>query len=74
MREVEEGIAKLLFTIYQQFLSTGEVANNWRFANVMIIYNKDWKEDPENYRLVSLTLVLGKIMEYIILSTVTRCM
>jgi len=36
------------------------------------IYKKSWKEDPRNYKPVSLTSVLGNIMEQFVLSTLTR--
>ncbi|GAB0207679.1 mitochondrial enolase superfamily member 1 [Grus japonensis] len=51
---------------------TGEVPDDWRLANVMPIYKKGPKEDPGNYRPVSLTSVPGKIMEQLILSALTR--
>ena len=51
-------------------LLTGEVPEDWRLANVTPIYKKGRKEDPGNYRPVSLTLVLGKVMEQIILSAI----
>lgn len=40
-------------------------------ANVTLIYTKPWKEDLGNYRSVILTSVLGKVIEWIILSAIT---
>ncbi|KAK4832283.1 LOW QUALITY PROTEIN: hypothetical protein QYF61_021682 [Mycteria americana] len=52
--------------------SPGEVPDDWRLANVTPIYKKGWKEDPGNYRPISLTSVPGKIMEWFILSVLNR--
>ncbi|GAB0206903.1 mitochondrial enolase superfamily member 1 [Grus japonensis] len=72
LRELAEELAKPLSIIYQQSWLTGEVPVDWRLANVTSIYKKGWKEDPGNYRPVSLTSVLGKIMEPFILSVLTK--
>ncbi|XP_074998246.1 mRNA cap guanine-N(7) methyltransferase isoform X4 [Calonectris borealis] len=53
----------------EQSWLTGEVPVDWRLANVTPIYKKGRKEDAGNYRPVSLTLVPGKVMEQIVLST-----
>ena len=61
LREQVEEIAELLSIIYQRSLLTGEVPEDWRLANVTPIYKKGCREDPGNYRPVSLTSVPGKI-------------
>ncbi|KAK4817860.1 LOW QUALITY PROTEIN: hypothetical protein QYF61_001529 [Mycteria americana] len=71
LKELAEVLTKPLSIIYQQSWLTGEVPADWRLANVTPIYKKGWKEDPGNYRPVSLTSVLGKLMEQIILSAIT---
>jgi len=62
-------IAEALSIIYQRSLLTGEIPEDWRLANVTLIYKKGCREYPGNYRPVSLTLVPGKIMEQIVLIT-----
>ena len=43
---------------------------DWKRANVVPIFKKGRKEDPGNYRPVSLTSILGKLFERVILAHV----
>ncbi|KAK4828548.1 hypothetical protein QYF61_027517 [Mycteria americana] len=72
LTELAEVLTKPLSIIYQQSWLNGEVPVDWRLANVMPIYKKSRKEDPGNYRPVSLPLVPGKVMEQLILSAITQ--
>lgn len=48
------------------------VSADWNLASLIPIYKRDVREDPGNYRPVSLTSVPGKIAEKITLGTVKR--
>jgi len=72
LRELAEELTKPLSVIYQHSWLTGEVPDDWRITDVTPIYKQNWKEDPGNYRPVSLTSVPGKIMGWFILSALTR--
>ncbi|GAB0203973.1 mitochondrial enolase superfamily member 1 [Grus japonensis] len=71
LRELVEMLIKPLSIIYQQSWLTREVPVDWRLANVTPIYKKGQKEDLGNYRPVSLTSVLGKVIEQFILNAIT---
>ncbi|PKU39375.1 rna-directed dna polymerase from mobile element jockey- hypothetical protein [Limosa lapponica baueri] len=71
LRELVEVLTKPLSIIYQQSWLTEEVLVDWKLTNVTPIYKKGRKEDPGNYRPVSLTLVPGQAMDQIILSAIT---
>jgi len=72
LRELPQELAKPLSVICEQSWLTGEVPDDCRVVSVTPIYKKSWKEDPGNYRPISLTWVLGKIMEHFLLSPLTR--
>ncbi|GAB0182055.1 hypothetical protein GRJ2_000670800 [Grus japonensis] len=62
-------LTKPLAIVCQQSGLTGDIPVDRKLENA--IYKKGQKENPGNYRPVSLTLVLGKVMEQIILSAIT---
>jgi len=48
------------------------VPEDWRKASVTPIFKKGKKEDPGNYRPVSLTSIPGKMMEQLILEVIIK--
>ncbi|PKU48584.1 rna-directed dna polymerase from mobile element jockey- hypothetical protein [Limosa lapponica baueri] len=74
LRELAEVIAGPLSIIFERSWRTGEVPEDWRKANVIPVFKKGKKEDPGNYRPVSLTSIPGKVMERLILGTISEHM
>ncbi|KGL76667.1 RNA-directed DNA polymerase from mobile element jockey, partial [Tinamus guttatus] len=72
--KLAEVIAKLLSIIFERSWRTGEMPEDWKKANVTPVFKKGRKEDPGNYRPVSLTSVPGKVMERLVLAVVSRHM
>ncbi|GAB0209948.1 mitochondrial enolase superfamily member 1 [Grus japonensis] len=70
LRELADVIAKPLSIIFERSWRRGEVPEDGRKANVTLVFEKG-KEDPGNYRPVSLTSIPGKVMEQLILSPIT---
>ena len=51
-----------------------EVPDDWRKANITLIFGKGRKEDPGNIRPLGLTLVPRKVMEQIFLEAISQHM
>lgn len=49
--------------IVNKSCNTGEILEDWKNVNVVPVFTKGKLDDPDNYRLVSLTSILGIIME-----------
>ena len=62
LKESRSEISEVLCFIFNQSLTTGEIPDDWRMANVCPIYKKGPKCNPENYRPISLTSICCKTL------------
>ncbi|KAJ8047901.1 hypothetical protein HOLleu_00012 [Holothuria leucospilota] len=62
-----------LCIIFQKFLDSNFVPADWRIANVTPIFKKGDRSFPCNYRPVSLTSVVCKVMESVIKDCLLKC-
>jgi len=72
LRELADVIAEPLSFIFERSWRTGEVPEDWRKASVTPIFKKGKKDYPGNNRPVSLTSILGKVMEQLILEVINK--
>ena len=70
LKETAPVIAPMLTHLFQQSLNTSEIPLEWKQAYVTPILKKGNKSDPKNYRPVSLTSIISKIMEHILSSQI----
>ena len=72
LHQLAEPLSGPLALIFSKLFQEGQVPEIWRRANVCPIYKKGTKGDPGNYRPVSLTCVLCKVMESLIRDVIVK--
>ena len=65
-KEVKEGLLQPLFLIFKKSLEEGQLPSSWKDATVTPIFKKGCRSLPSNYRPVSLTSIVCKMLECII--------
>ena len=71
LKELSHEIAPILKLIYCRSIQSGIVPSDWKTGNITSISKKGDKRKASNYRPVSLTCILGKCMEHIIVSSLS---
>ena len=66
LQKTASAMCKPLQLIFQMSLDKGECPDDWKTANVTPIHKKGDRTDPSNYRPVSLTSQVCKILESIV--------
>ena len=72
LKELAGEIANARVVIYQNSLDSGVVPTDWKTANVTPLFKKGGRQKAGNYRPVSLTSVVGKMLESIIKEEIAR--
>ncbi|CAM5146477.1 unnamed protein product [Natator depressus] len=72
LKELKCEIAELLTMVCNLSFKSATVPNDWKIANVTPIFKKGSRGDPGSYRLVSLKLVPGKLVETIVKNKIVR--
>ena len=72
LHELAHQLAAPITTLYRKSIATGEVPSQWKIATVTPVFKKGDKANPANYRPVSLTSIVCKLLERIICEDVLK--
>ncbi len=66
LKETATELSKGLAILFQRSIQEGKLPTPWKDATVSPVFKKGAKSDPGNYRPISLTSVVGKLLERLI--------
>ena len=71
LTELKDVVALPLCMIFNKSIHTGEVPSDWKIAHVTPVFKKGSRTLAENYRPISLTSIVCKILESLICEVIT---
>ena len=71
LKHLADELCTPLAHIFQLSLEEGYVPSDWRIAHIIPIFKKGSRSKPGNYRPISLTSCIGKVLERIIKDDIT---
>jgi hypothetical protein len=74
LKELSEQLALPLTILFNKSIDAGKIPAEWKEAEVVAIFKKGTRSDPGNYRPVSLTCILCKVLESFIRDAIVRHM
>jgi len=72
LHEMAQELTPMITHLFKQSLDTSELPSEWKSAYVTPVFKKDKKSDPSNYRPVSLTSILCKTFEHVLVSQIMK--
>ena len=72
LKQAGQEIADALTFSFQQSYEVGAIPIDWSTAILSTIYEKEDKATAANYGPVSLTCIIGRIMEHVVCSQIAR--
>ena len=72
LKELRDEIAPIIQIIFERSIQTGKLPADWSRAQVTPIFKKGNKSSAANYRPISLTCILCKVLEHIMASHVVK--
>ena len=73
IKELVPDFATPLSIIFNASLSDGDIPSDWKVANIRPVFKKGRVDGVSNYRLISLTSIISKIIEKILKIKIVLC-
>ena len=72
LKELRDEIAPIIKVIFEKSLQIGKLPSEWVTANVMPVFKRGDKSLAANYRTISLTCILCKVLGHILASNIVK--